>query len=285
MNSAKVMFLFVVFGIFGPFGSISNELSDTLTIERKESSASHPYIEGFAYTGGFASPRKTKQNDTGYFYTDLDLYETKFTDVSKLFLAHVEVEFTSGYIADNNGEDFDDMYDLDLGYVHLRASRSNTISYQSSTIHFLDAWPTSDNFSYELSSSTGFSVNFGVSGGIDYSLADGASISGNAETGFVFSLSNTLNISGPEPFWSSQTSNNNPLERQWNYEYNGLGKATLTKDFYYLFEVENDATGPNSSYSFMFYIDINMSNVKYKDFWWESHTDTNASLYYSYGVR
>lgn len=35
----------------------------------------------------------------------------------------------------------------------------------------------------------------------------------------------------------------------------------------------------------MFYIDINMSNVKYKDFWWEGHTDTNASLYYSYGVR
>lgn len=267
-----------------------NCYSFTPNIGRKETKSSHPVIQGFDYAGGFTERRLVSQNNTGYFYWDLNFYQTEYTDVSNLFLAHIHVEFTSGYIANKNGESFegkkyDSAYDLDEGYVHVKARNSNTLTYKSSTLNFIGAWPSSDNFTFTMTSTTSHQVSFNAGGSVNYSIGHGLKITGNAGIGYTLIVSDSTSISGPEPKWSKQASSSDAMELQWNYDYEDLGRVTLAQDCYYLFEVCNDGTGPNNDFSFLFDVEIKMSNVKYKNYWWESHKDTSEDYECSYGVR
>ncbi|MBP3713310.1 MAG: hypothetical protein J6I69_01930 [Bacilli bacterium] len=110
--------------------------SNEKVLQKLTTHASHPSIPGFEYSYGFLEQLKSSRAE-GYFYYDLDVYFSQFTDVSRLYLIHVSSNFTLGSIAAYNGEsNFDAGYNLWSGYIHIYAyqqieggKRSSSFTY------------------------------------------------------------------------------------------------------------------------------------------------------------
>lgn len=252
----------------------------TSDVERTH--AAHPDIEGMTYCFGSTSAMLVQQNKSGYFYYELDYYYTPFTAESNLYLIHVKTEFTSGYIATQNGEKgFSDMFDLYKGYVHMSVSQREDGNKKSSTLNYVTAWPSSSTFTKSYSSTTGLEISLGSDDGIE--AGDKVKIEVGTSTSIKITCSDTVTIYGDEPSLSAQTSASNSYERQWNYEYSGLGRVTYTLDTYYMFEAVGDGTG-YQDYSFDLNLDIQMKNVKYKGYLWQSTSTTESDTVVPFGM-
>lgn len=242
------------------------------------SNESHPFVEGMNYYSGF-NRVKAGDKSSGYYYYDFNAYYTNFTNVSRLYLINVKVDFTSGYIATQNSlSGYDRLFDLDKGYVHLAAvNRFMDEGDVSSSVKYLTSWPSSSSSVSSVSS--GFSNNFTLSwqDGISLNWPNGVEAYVQRTSGVSIQINHSTTITTDEPYVSTQTSPNNALERQWNYQYKAIGKATYTLDTFYLVEVKNDSIGFNK-FGFVFDIFLNMSNVKWKNAWWESHDPQNYSI-------
>ena len=235
-------------------------------------------IDNMNYYWGY-SRGNAGSKSSGYMYFDYHSYYSDFTNNSRLYLINVKTYFTSGYIATQNNESgFSDMYDLDKGYVHLTAVDKFTDSGDiSSSVKLLATWPESSTTTMTISSSFGGSLTSNWSNGSELDWPNGAKISigrgYNASINFTYTKTTTSD----EPVLSSQTSPSNSLEQQWNYQYKGLGRTTYIIDAYYLLEVKDDAVGFDK-YGFVFDLYLNMANVKWKNYWWESHDSVEYSL-------
>lgn len=242
-----------------PTSHISCEDTNLMTL-----SEDYPSAEGMTYYWGY-NRYKAGDNSSGYFYYDFNAYYSNFTDVSRLYLIYVKVDFTSGWIATQNKmSGYNDKFDLDRGYVHLGAVNNFVDNGDvSSSVILLASWPASSTS--VISVSSGFSANYSYNWETDNKLSwpNGVEVSTQRSTGFSLQINHSSTITTAEPRVSVQTNPNNNLEQQWNYEYQGLGKVTYTLDTFYLVEVKNDAVGFNK-YGFVFDIFLNMSNVKNK---------------------
>ena len=251
--------------------------SDTAPISTF-SAESHPVAEGMNYYWGY-DRCKAGDNSSGYYYYDLNVYYSQFTDVSRLYLINVKVDFTSGWIAtQNHMSGYSDMFDLDRGHVHLAPiNQFYDEGDTASSVRYLASWPSSSTSVSSVTS--GFSIGYtsNWTNGGKFNWPNGVEVSTAHSSGFSLQIDHSTTITTDEPYVSTQTHPNNPLERQWNYQYKDLGKATYTLDTFYLLEVKNDSMGFNK-YGFVFDIYLNMSNVQYKDLWWESHDSQSYSM-------
>lgn len=254
-------------------------------IETKKSYNSHEEINGFQWTTGFVN-KSVNKDPVGYFYYDVDVYSTDFTNCSKLFLLHTKGEFTSGYIAkqnDPNSNYYDSNYDLWSGYIHSSFIRHTSDGMTSSSFVPKTSWPQSSNFTSTISSSFSTSLSIGSQLGAEADICGGLIISRVSSSSITFSFDKSVAVSGPEPFISSQTSLTNINAQQWNYQYNAVGKATYVLDTYQLFEVKNDGVNC-SQYSFDYQVSVKMTNIAWKGYWWEQKNSVDKIFKTYYGT-
>lgn len=252
---------------------------NTICSEESIMSASYDNkIENMNYYWGYTR-EKAGNKSSGYMYFDYQSYYSNFTEKSRLYLINVKTYFTSGYIAKQNNEsNYDDMFDLDRGYVHLAAvEKFKDKGDTSSSVKVVATWPESSKTQLTISSSFGVTLSPSWSRSAELNWPNGAKISIGSGFNASIQFSYTATSTTDEPRLSSQPSGSNPLEQQWNYQYKQLGKVTYIIDSYYLLEVANDAVGFDK-YGFVFDLYLNMSNVKWKNFWWESHDSIDYSL-------
>lgn len=250
---------------------------DTISISPL-SAESHPAAEGMNYYCGY-DRCKAGDKGSGYYYYDFNVYYSQFTDVSRLYLINVKVDFTSGWIATQNHMDgYSSMFDLDKGYVHLAPiNQFYDEGDTASSVRYLAAWPSSSTSVSSVTSGFSKSYTSNWANGGKFNWPNGVEVSAEYSSGFSLQIDHSTTITTDEPYVSTQTSPNNPLEQQWNYQYKDLGKATYTLDTFYLLEVKNDSIGFNT-YGFVFDIYLNMSNVQWKNWLWESHDSQDYSM-------
>ena len=256
-----------------PFNTICSENELSLLSE-----TNHEKADGLKYYWGYNN-EKASDKESGYIYFDFDSYYQEFTNISRLYLLNIKVKFTSGYIACQNKESgYSDMFELDKGFVHVAAFNNfKDKNDTSSSVKLLASWPDSSKSTSTISSA--YSVNYSSNWDnySELSWPAGVKASVSKSNGLSITIDHSTTITTDEPVVSTQTSPKNNLEQQWNYQYKALGKATYTLDTYYLLEVKNDAIGFDT-YGFVFDLYINMSNVQWKNWWWESHDEHDYSL-------
>lgn len=99
----------------------------------------HPQIEGFNRVYSFDEPRfrdghSVGDGKIGYFYYDLDLYTTSFTENSMLVIVHTKTSATSGYVATKALADgYNDRFDLTKLTVKVEIPRIMDTSNGSHT--------------------------------------------------------------------------------------------------------------------------------------------------------
>ncbi len=251
----------------------------------KRSYSEHPSIPGFEYAYGL-SERVLSSSASGYFYYDMDLYYTQFTSVSRLYIIHNTVDFTSGYIAIQNDETgYNDDFDLWSGYLHVAPGYKHWAEgwKNSSTIIYKESWPRSSDFTKVVTSyfSTDYIFRTSIEAGI--SLSEGLYISATTSSSIVLSFDKDVAVSSPEPTISYQLSPSNPKEGQWFYQYDVPGRATYELDTYYLFEVKDDGLG-FQAYSFPFTVDVKMKNIAYQGLPNEQMQSNIETFSHSYGL-
>lgn len=244
----------------------------------------HSNIPGFTWSYGVNDREMHSSSNKGYFYYDSDVYFSQFTTVSRLYLIHNKCQFTSGYIANINGNpDFDSFFDLWSGYVHTSASKVTNGGYHSSSITMKSCWPQSSDFTSVVTSSFGvnYTIQRDIEAGTD--LSSGLTITSKTTNSFSFLFDRSVAVQSPEPYLSGQYSPTNSKEAQWNYQYNAVGKATYTLDTYYLFEVKNDASA-YQDYSFKFDVSVRMGNIAWQGWLWQTINYTDYTDNASYGL-
>ncbi len=251
----------------------------------KKTHADHPSIAGFQYNYGSVDKRLTKE-PTGYFYYDIDVYYSNFTNVSRLYIIHVRSNFTPGKQANRNGDKyFDWNYDLWSGYIHLKAYQYSDGSKRSSSFRFIKSWPVSNTDKLTYSVTSGFSSSVTLSNeiksGVDF--AGNTTIDETTSSGFTLSFTKTTTIYGTEPSISSQQSASVQQEAQWYYQFNKPCESSFQLDAYYMFELKNDGYG-YQDYSFKYDVDIQMTDIAWRGYLWQQERNTTASLNDSYGL-
>lgn len=277
----KLLLLFAASNLTTTNLVVENHSIPTNTICSEESimpTFSNNTIDNMNYYWGYTRENAGNKS-SGYMYFDYHSYYSNFTEKSRLYLINVKAYFTSGYIAKQNNEnDYDSMYDLDRGYIHVAAvNKFKDKGDTSSSVKVIAAWPESSKTDLTISSSFGVSLTPNWSKGMELSWPEGAKISVNSGLNATLNFSYTATSTTEEPRLSAQPSGSNSLEQQWNYQYKQLGKVTYTLDTYYLLEVADDAIGFDK-YGFVVDLYLNMSNVKWKGYWWESHDSIDYSL-------
>lgn len=121
------------------------------------------------------------QNTSGYYYYDSDVYYSQLTDVSRLYIIRVRVNFTSGFIAYRNQHiQYEECSYLSSCLIHIKPYQKKENSFKrSSTFKSAKNWPTatSDSLTYSISNSYGsaFCFSDGMEAGVKY--PSGANIS------------------------------------------------------------------------------------------------------------
>ncbi len=251
----------------------------------KKTYADHPSIAGFQYNYGSVNKTLAKE-PTGYFYYDVDVYYSNFTDVSRLYIIHVRSNFTPGKQANLNGDNyFDWNYDLWTGYIHLKAYQYTEGNKRSSSFRFIKSWPLSNSDSLTYSVTSGFSSSLTLSNeiksGIDF--AGNATVEKTSSSGFTLAFSETTTIYGQEPEVSRQDAAYNQQESQWYYSFKKPCESSFQLDTYYMFELKNDGYG-YQDYSFKYDVDIKMTDIAWRGYLWQQQRDTTTSLNDSYGL-
>ena len=282
----SILMLFVASLVFfPPFESSWHESNDRKASAAIEpySHSSHPSIPGFTHNFAYDSSFQAGRSTTGYFFSDMDVYYMDFTNDSRLYLIRTQVDFTPGCEAYDNGHtEYDNRFELDKGYIHVRVFQKQDGSRRSSSLKFKEGWPQSSSFTSTIASSFGVNTNFGTQFGSEISFTNGTTIKANADFGLSLTFNRSVAISGPEPALSHQFyDSTNQME--WSYEYAATGHQTYSLETYYLFEAKNDGQG-YQDYSFAFDIDVRMDNVAYDTWWWEQHDKIDFHDSESYGL-
>lgn len=253
--------------------------------------ASHPTITGFDYYCGYTDALIKTANSTGYFYYDMDLYHSSFSDSSSLYLIHVKGSFTAGSNASvnkdhytENGEqkDFDKNFDLENGYIHISPKRYVDNQRTSSSFVFKAAWPQTTAQTSMVSTYYGGSVNLSKSLTAGVSVTDIAKLESTTSTGFEISTSSTVFIYGSEPSVNFNTAYSDQDTYQWAYAFEGYGK-TFSLDTYLLMEVRNNGVGYQKE-SFGFDVSMMMDNVAWRHQPWERHYPIYLNKTETFGI-
>ena len=285
----KTFKMFSALMLFLTIGANSNEFSATFDEPEKRpflTKKDHPDIQGFTYANGIEEKQKVA-SAYGYFYLDTDYYYAQFTDVSRLYLIRVRVNFTPGSVASKNGESgFDHHYDLWSGFIHVQPfSRTENSFKKSSSYSYIKSWPLSNSDSLSCSVTSSFSSNYSISSDIEagVKLPEGASITRKTGNGLTIGLSTSTSIYGPEPSISHQESPSNSNMAQWDYQFKSPLTSSYEMSCCFLMEVKNDSIA-YQSYSFGYQIDTKMTNTAWEAFPWRQHKETVSTSSYVCGL-
>lgn len=215
--------------------------------------------ESFTPVAWSTRPFQLIDSNKGYVYKiSSDVSRALYTENSRLYLAHVQIDFTPGYAAVQNGmSGYVENNYLKSGYVHLTIVDPEKPDHANVTSKAM--WPKSDDFTSTFSSSYGFEMS--VSNSIETGLEIGnggsisASVSASNETSMSVYFNKSISTITDDPFVSAQYASGNPLSATWNFEvlnWEVAGKVTYSLDVYYLFE-----TSPKNRYNDK--IDIQLS--------------------------
>ncbi len=263
----------------------------------KRSYQNHDHIDGFEWTYGtdYGVTNKTVKdsdfvgvNSTGYFYSDIDIYTTPFTNCSKLMLLKMSTHYFAGSYLQNtlNGEyryidekgcteSFDNHFDLNKGKIEIVAGQyvdpmvdASRIHRHSSSIVQKQHWPLSSPRTSSVTTSFGTSLELKseVSAGVNISEGVFASVTRGGTLTFSYSKSST--ITNDEPKITSSQPEPEAGIAVYDYSYEGYGK---TLDFvnYVLYEVKNDANIVSDPYYVNLDISWERNNVAWKNAPWE----------------
>ena len=188
-------------------------------------------------------PYQLIDNNKGYVYKiSSDISRALYTENSRLYLAHVVIDFTPGYAAVQNGmSGYVKNNYLKSGYVHLTIVDSEKSDHANVTSKAM--WPKSDDFTSTFQSSYGYEMH--VSNIIEEGLEIGnggilsGSLNGSSETSMSFDFDKSISTITDDPFVSAQYASGNALSATWNFEVLNAevaGKATYSLEVFYLFE-------------------------------------------------
>lgn len=237
----------------------------------------------FRHFAGTGENRVRAEHSVGYFVYDLDAYIADFTICSSLILVKVTAEFTSGWVAGQNGHtEYNSMYDIWSGYIHLAPFQvEEDGGARSSSVYPLITWPITSERTVTVTSGFSSTYNFGFSSSME-AIADGVGAKAGVNGGVSFSFSESVAVSGPEPTLSSQwaPSSSDPKykdRREWSFNFHAVNAPTYHLETFYLFEVKNDAIDFND-FGFALQIDVRMTCVAYQGWWWESQVPVDHSM-------
>lgn len=264
---------------------INNTYNSTVSVDYSIQRSSDNVIEGFDFLGG-TNFTKTIDEKWGYVYYNLNIYRTKFTDNSNLYLVHTVTDFTPGYQAVANDESgYTDHY-LDNGYIHMKAYKYDSDNGRNGgDVKLKTFWPRETDFSTTFSSSFGSSltVNDEINGGAN--LSDGVSLGVKGGSSLSLSFNKSVAITYEEPILSSQLSSSNSSEVQWYFEltdtksvHKAAGSVTYSLETYYLFEMDNYSYNNCSKDAFCLDYTVYMENVDYGLFNIKLKKDSSYSI-------
>lgn len=276
----------VLFSLSVCNGNATNEAIRAIG-PRKESGArtrlDHPEIAGFTYQTGDRS-QVIATEPTGYFFYDADIYYNQFTSVSRLYIIHVRVDYTSGSQAHDIDDDCDWHYDLWGGEASIEVKGKSISNQRTSSFEYGKAWPLSNSDSLTYSASSTFGTEYTISKDIEtgVNMTEGAYIAEKTGTSFTIGFSKTTTIYGPEPAVNAQRHPKDQNRYIWDFQYHEIFKGTFTMNYYYMFEVKNDST-MGSGYAFDYDINIKMTCIAWWKYPWQQLKDTSVSLSRTYG--
>lgn len=184
-----------------------------------------------------------------YVYVNYNLKKFKYTENSDLYLLNVIAEFTQGVVAKTNGEhtsageNYKNYY-LNTGYLHVSVSQFEDDGNKGGSITPKAYWPSSSSVTTTFTSTYGTSLTNSSSLESGIELSSDATLSLNIgnknETSLTLYYEETTSSTADDPRLSSQTSSDDPKERQWSYfvqGYKTAGALTYQINSYYLFEM------------------------------------------------
>lgn len=258
------------------------------------SDSNYPVIDGFTHIYSFDEPKlcdgKTSGGKKiGYFYYDLDLYKTAFTENSMLVLVHTKTMATSGYVANRGGDSsYNDRFDLTSLNVIVSLPRITDTSRGSHTgsVERVAFWPVKEDFensgTVSHTSSFGFQAEFNgqIEGGID---AGGLYIEGGAGPTISFTFGSSTTITTSDPIYSSQMlpqTSTNINAFSYFIDYAHYGRSTYIMNTYSLYEVGYNVSNFNRE-GFVIRYSVNMEvgeNLL-------AYLDNYENINYSYELR
>lgn len=295
--------------LFASIRSSSCNFESISVPEKKENAINRSYqarnnIPGFTWLYGTDLKRNNPiedaeyvgVNSTGYFYTDIDIYSSPFTEVSTLMLLKRTTHYFAGsyridtlnnyYKYKENGKvnDFDKHFDLDIGSISVRAKQyvnplvnQNGHHEHSSSIMAKGLWPSSTETESHVTTSYGINREFSKSLTAGVNLADGVYVQGSNQAGLTFIYSKSTEIINSEPKITSSSPLPNATDSVFDYKYVGYGK-TLTFSNYVLFEVKNDSDFHKNQYDANIEVNRIRSNVAWRGALWERRYPVKKEL-------
>ena len=211
----------------------------------------HPQIDGFTRVYSFETPRLKDGpviggGKIGYFYYDLDLYTTPFTENSMLVIVHTKTSAASGYVANVALADgYNDRFDLTKLTVKVEIPRIMDTSNGSHTgsVKKIAYWPLKEESSqlgtHNTTSSFGFTAQFNsqITGGANL---NGPYIQSTVGPSFSLTFGSSSTITTQDPEFSSQAIPNSSTDlNAFSYfaDYAKYGRYTYTMNTYSLYEV------------------------------------------------
>lgn len=244
------------------------------------SKANHPSITGFQYVDG--TDRQLVTDSVGYFYYELEYYYTQFTDVSRLYLLHVNASFTPGSLASKNDEkNYDKHYDLLEGSIDVTPYQKTENSFKkSSTFVHCVSWPYSKSNPMTCNVQSQFNnhsllLSEEIKAGT--SFPEGAKVISKTYNGFKLEFTDVANLHD-KPSITHERDLIYKEKQSWNYSFGDAYSSSYFMDCFYLREVKNDAV-VYQNYSFGFQVDIKMTNTAWEKFAWRKHHDVTKSAY------
>lgn len=222
----------------------------------------HPEIEGFTYEGGEDEEVYVSGGSSRYRNYDSDYYYSQLTDISRLYIIHVQVNFIPGCIPHYSGHsEYDVGSKLDHGYIHILSYQKKENSFKkSSSFAYIRSWPceNTSSLTYQNASSYSTSYNYSSSLGAGVNLTDGAKLSVSGSKGVTLSFSGQAVLSGSAPKVSQATAPRNNTQQEWVYIFDPTYGGNYRMDCYYRMEVKNDEI-VYSSYSSDYKVEYSMT--------------------------
>lgn len=255
-----------------------------LSAQIKRTKNNHPEITGFTYEGGDDNDVYVSGGSSGYRNYNSDYYYSQLTDVSRLYIIHVQVNFIPGCIPHYSGHsEYDVGSKLYHGYIHiLPYQKKENYFKKSSSFTYIRSWPceNTSSLTYQTSSSYSTSYNYSSTLGAGVDLTDGAKLTVSASKGVTLTFSGQAVLSGSEPTVSHINAPNNNTQQEWVYTFHSYYGGNYRRDCYYRMEVKNDAI-VYSSYSFNYKVDYSMTTYSSTT---GQYTETQNTNYGFYGT-
>lgn len=279
------------------YSFLGDEYEIAYAEEKPKNGRSAASTDGFNHVFGFDSPgiRVGQYGDSrvGYFYYDMDIFTTPFTENSMLVLIHTETSATSGYVAYRGGSStFDSNYNLYFLKVEVQIPRIMDTSNGSHTgsVNRIIYWPMSGEDSptgtatYTSSYGESTTLTSAFRGGINQ---DGVYLEYERETTISYTFTSEATISTIDPIYSSQRLPNDGLKfNGFSYfiEYAQYGRITYTMNTYSLYEIAYNVANFNRN-GFVVRYGIDMEVVNYDDVDSTDESPLYVGFGYDYELR